>query len=157
MLCDGDGNVGTQKPKPYKRRYQFKDGDWAAAKALSVALLSAHGAGVLLSVATPFQLVGRIEDSLLSTVFVAGYALLCVFGLGLGVAADSVVRANVQDRTRFVRSFYFSFFTLGAALVAVGFILAFGSGWFAGEERFYKERLNESQSPAPLVTKPSTD
>jgi hypothetical protein len=88
--------------------------------ALGFALLSGHGAALFVSILTPFQLIGRIPNTLLGAVWLLGGIAALAFGLG-AAAAWNGLNADGQGMSNNADSFFENSMkiAMGSIVVAV--------------------------------------
>lgn len=76
---------------------QNKRSDQFSRKTISVSLLSGSGAALLLSVITPFQLIGRVPDIVLAGAFLGGGIGVVTFGYCCAFAINTVELAETSS------------------------------------------------------------
>lgn len=76
-----------------------KKPDLTNKKALAISSLSGHGAALFLSVAVPFQMIGRVDGNILAGAFILGAVGVVAFGFGAFLSA-SCVELSEQETDR---------------------------------------------------------
>jgi len=120
-------------------------GDSRNKKTISLSLLSGNGAALLLSIALPFQLVGRVPDDVAGYAFIAGAAGMAAFGYGAVASVNALELSETKNPryrdyvTRAVQPLL-----IGGIVVMISF-LALGIGLTAALESVSTENSSLDQ------------
>jgi hypothetical protein len=115
-----------------EKRKRIAEEKWRARRTIGVSLMSGGGAGLFLSVALPFQVVGRVPQTVLPPVILMSVIFMTVFGMVMTAGYRSFFAATYEMPTEYWRWYRRAVVFLG--VIAFGFLgVVLGTLWVLKE------------------------